>query len=104
VLRAASLCTEFEESFSLFFSFFLNLLLLLILSSSRSVDTFSREFLIGNYTRNYKKRCFALRLYVDTLNKELPRSVGKITLPEPPYGKVEAPSVAVAQEDEEEAE
>ena len=33
--------------------------------------------------------CVALRLYVETLNKEIPRSVGKISLPDPPYGKIE---------------
>jgi len=97
VLRAASLCTEFGESFCF-------LLFGQILSSSRSVDTLSQSVCNQKLHTGKKKRCFALRLYVDTLNKELPRSVGKITLPEPPYGKVEAPSAAVAQEDEEETE
>jgi hypothetical protein len=34
-------------------------------------------------------RCVALRLYVDTLNTGIPRSVGKVALPDPPFGKIE---------------
>ena len=47
-------------------------------------------------------RCFALRLYVDGINAALPRSVGKMTLPEPPYGRVEVPAAASAADSEEE--
>jgi len=47
-------------------------------------------------------RCFALRLYVDGINAALPRSVGKMTLPEPPYGRVEIPAAASAADSEEE--
>lgn len=45
----------------------------------------------------WKGGCVALRLYVETLNKEIPRSVGKISLPDPPYGKIEIPSTATSE-------
>lgn len=49
----------------------------------------------------WKGGCVALRLYVDGLNAALPRSVGKMTLPEPPYGKVEIPVASAADAEDE---
>jgi hypothetical protein len=50
----------------------------------------------------WKGGCVALRLYVDTLNQEIPRSVGKIALPDPPYGKIELPGASAASSQDEE--
>ena len=50
--------------------------------------------------RAWKGGCVALRLYVDLLNKEIPRSVGKMELPEPPFGRIDIEAPAADAEDE----
>ena len=43
----------------------------------------------------WKGGCVALRLYYDEVNKNIPRSVGKWELPEPPYGRIEVKSLGL---------
>jgi hypothetical protein len=38
-------------------------------------------------TKHISLRCVALRLYVEEINKNIPRSVGKLEPPEPPFGR-----------------
>jgi len=39
--------------------------------------------------------CVALRLYYEEINKNIPRSVGKWELPEPPFGRIEVKSLGL---------
>jgi len=37
----------------------------------------------------WKGGCVALRVYIDEINKGIPRSVGKLVLAEPPFGRID---------------